>query len=289
MNNIYNHTDKNYNLPNEPEGFIGHLEIPYEKTREEVWASLEVKLSEKPASESFIFNHYNPAIGIAATILLLAGIFALLRFYTTTISCPAGMHLACNLPDGSTVEMNAASKMAFKPLWWRFARKVSFEGEGYFEVKKGNKFEVVSESGRTEVLGTSFNIYSRDREYKVSCLTGKVRVISFTSAEAVLSPDYEARVDSDGNIIISKDPEPGISNAWINNMFKFTARPLTMVLNEIGRQYGVTIIFKTNPDYSYTGYFSKDRPVEEVLTLVCKPFGLTFTRNSEKEYEIFQN
>jgi ferric-dicitrate binding protein FerR (iron transport regulator) len=185
--------------------------------------------------------------------------------------------------------MNADSRMAFKPLWWRFARKLNFEGEGYFEVEKGKKFEVVSDFGRIVMLGTSFNIYSRDSEYKVTCFTGKVKVISFTSDEAVLSPEYEARVDSDGNIVVWKDQNAGVSNAWINNMFNFTARPLIQVLNEIGRQYDVTIQLKTKLDYSYTGYFSKDKPVEEVLTLVCKPFGLTFARISEKEYDIYQN
>ena len=185
--------------------------------------------------------------------------------------------------------MNADSKMSYKPLWWKFARGINFEGEGYFEVEKGKMFEVVSETGRTEVLGTSFNIYSRDREYKVTCFTGKVKVVSFTSEEAVLSPDYEASINADGNIKVWNEPDATGANAWINNMFKFNARPLIEVLKEIGRQYDVTILFKADPDYSYSGYFSKDKTVEDVLSLVCKPFGLTFVRNSEKEYEIFQN
>jgi len=289
MNKIYNYIDLNINSVNPPQGFLQQMEIPFKKNREEVWATLDEKLTRKTAPKIFVFSSYRLIIGIAATILLLAGILSLLRFYTTTISCPAGQHLSSNLPDGSTIQMNADSKMSFKPLWWKFARRINFEGEGYFEVKKGKKFEVASKTGRTEVLGTSFNIYSRDREYKVTCLTGKVKVISFTSEEAVLIPDYEASVNTDGSIEVSKDQDAMGSNAWINNMFKFNARPLIEVLNEIGRQYNVTILFKANQDYSYTGYFSKDKTVEDVLTLVCKPFGLTFVRNSEKEYEIFQN
>jgi len=179
--------------------------------------------------------------------------------------------------------------MAFKPLWWWYSRKLNFEGEGFFEVEKGKKFEVVSNVGRTEVLGTSFNIYSRDREYKVNCITGKVKVTSFTLDEVVLSPEYQAKVDSEGNIEVWKEFKAGLSHSWVSNMFNFTARPLVQVLNEIGRQYNVTVTSKAGLEYSYTGYFSKVRSVEEVLTLVCKPFGLTFVRISEKEYEIFQN
>jgi hypothetical protein len=72
-------------------------------------------------------------------------------------------------------------------------------------------------------------------------------------------------------------------------MFSFTARPLSQVFNEIARQYGVKIILNAGADYLYTGYFSKDKPIGDVLTLVCKPFGLTFARVSDKEFKIFQN
>lgn len=289
MKHNYHHIDLNSNPGTFPEGFFQNLEIPVEKTREEVWAELEGRLTEMSSHKILVFKSHSLIIGIAAAILLFAGIFSLLRFYTATVDCPSGQHLSYILPDGSSVEMNADSRMAFKPLWWRFARKINFEGEGYFEVEKGKKFEVVSDIGRTVVLGTSFNIYSRDSEYKVTCITGMVKVVSYTSDEAVLSPEYEASVNSAGNITVRKETGAMISHAWINNMFNFTAVPLVQVLNEIGRQFDVTVSLKAGLDYSYTGYFSKDRPVEEVLTLVCKPFGLTFVRISEKEYEISQN
>lgn len=285
----YDHIDLNLIPADQPEGFFQHLEIPYEKTQEEVWANLDNKLAEKPDTKLITFSRHRVSFSIAATVLLLAGVFSLLRFYSTTISCPAGQHLSYTLPDESTIVLNAESKLAFHPFWWRFSRKLDFEGEGYFEVEKGKKFAVLSAYGSTEVLGTRFNIYSRGKEYKVTCFSGKVKVTSFSSEEAVLTPDYEANINTYGNIEMRKNQNPDASNAWINNMFNFTARPLVRVIKEIERQYNVKILLDARTDYSYTGYFSKDKPVEEVLTLVCKPFGLTFTRISEKEYEIFQN
>jgi len=288
MKHDYNHIDLNSNPVKAPEGFFRNLEIPFTKTREEVWAELEEKLSEKPAPKILVFKSHKLVLGIAAAILVLAGVFSLLRFHTTTVYCPSGQHLSYTLPDESKVEMNAESKMSFKPLWWQFARKINFEGEGYFNVEKGKEFEVVSDIGRTIVLGTSFNIYSRDREYKVTCITGKVRVISYSSAATVLNPGYEASINSEGYLIVRSETNASATLSWTKSMFNFTARPLIQVLNEIGRQYDVTVNLKAGLDFSYTGYFSKDRPVEEVLTLVCKPFGLTFVRISEKVYEISQ-
>jgi transmembrane sensor len=289
MKQIYNHSKTDSDHLNNPERFFQNLEIPFEKSREEVWSALENRLTEKPSSKTFSINSYRLAFGIAAAVLLIAGVFSLLRFYTTSVYCPPGHHLSYTLPDKSTVEMNADSKMAFRPFWWRFTRQIHFEGEGYFEVEKGRKFDVISEFGRTVVLGTSFNIYSRDNEYKVTCITGKVKVISFNATEAVLDPEYEASVDTEGNIAISREKSVEESHAWINNMFSFTSRPLVQVLNEIERQYDVKITLIGDQDYSYSGYFTKNRPIEETLALVCKPFGLIFVKISEKKYEILQN
>jgi ferric-dicitrate binding protein FerR (iron transport regulator) len=187
------------------------------------------------------------------------------------------------------VKLNADSKITYHPYWWNFSREIRFEGEGFFEVKKGKKFRVISNSGTTEVLGTSFNIYSREKEYKVTCITGQVKVTSFAMSEVVLSPDYSAQVSTTGEIIMTKEADASDTHAWIGNMFRFTSKPLGHVIQEIARQYNVRITLKSPVDLTYTGFFSKNRPLEETLTLVCTPFGLNFAKISEKEYVISQN
>lgn len=286
----YDHIDPNHKLPESQEQLFRKLEPPFGKSREEAWAEIEARMEEQPKGKIVSFRSYKTlSIAIAAAILLLAGVFSLMRFYTTDVYCPAGEHLAYVLPDGSKVELNADSKLSFQPYWWRFSRKMEFEGEGYFEVEKGKKFEVVSPRGTTTVLGTTFNIYSRESEYNVTCITGKVKVVSFAAAATILGPEYQASVEDNGDITVKKEAIPGISKSWTDNMFNFTSRPLAEVLREIGRQYGVTIILRSGKEYYYTGYFSRNRPLEEVLTLVCKPFGLTFARIADNKYEIFEN
>ncbi len=289
MKNDYQHIDPFSNPENEQEGFFHRVEIPFAKSKEEVWANLEERINNTPSPRISNFKFHRLTLALAASVILLAGIFSLLRFYTTTVHNPAGQHQTHTLPDGSTAALNSESKLSYKAFWWRFEREIKFEGEAYFKVEKGKKFQVISSMGKTEVLGTSFNIYSRGNEYNVTCYTGQVKVTSSAEKEVVLSPDYEARVDSEGNITVIKEISSGVNISWINNMFHFTARPLPMVINEIARQYNIRITSKLHLDYSYTGYFSKERTPEEVLALVCKPFGLTFARISGKEYEIYQN
>ena len=84
----------------------------------------------------------------AAVLLLLVGMLGVVSTYTKTVNCLPGEHKLATLPDGSTVELNAGSELAYYPLKWKLERKLKFEGEAYFNVKKGNKFYVVSENGK---------------------------------------------------------------------------------------------------------------------------------------------
>jgi hypothetical protein len=105
----------------------------------------------------------------------------------------------------------------------------------------------------------------------------------------VLVPSYQAEVNADDNIMVKKSVNLDNTSSWLAGKFSFTAQPLRLVLNEIERQYGVRINFQSENEYLYTGFFSREIPVSEVLELVCKPFGLTFAKRSEKTYEVYSN
>ena len=266
--------------------FFPKVEIPYEKSTEDIWNLMEDKLAEKPEPRIVRFYPKRIGFGIAAAILLLLGIASILRFYTRTIECPRGQHVQHVMPDGSTVEMNAESFLAYHPYWWHVSRKIDFEGEAFFEVTEGKSFEVLSENGKTIVLGTSFNIFSRGKSYKVSCLSGNIKVISNTHKDVILSPNYKAEIVQNGEIKVQKLKEPALEITWTRNMFLFTASPLPDVFKEIERQYNIRIITATSANHIYTGNFSKDNSIETVLDLVCKPFGLSFVKTSDNEYQI---
>jgi len=280
------HTEQDFTK--EISNFFDKVDAPYEKSKEEVWELMAEQLEKQPAPPKTVWLNTRAIAAIAATLLVLLGLFSVMRFYTQTITVPKGHHLVAQLPDGSTVDLNADTKLSYHPYWWRFARTVNFEGEGFFKVKKGKKFQVISNAGKTVVLGTSFNIYNRGKAYKVTCITGKVKVISNTSEEVILSPDYHAEVNEEGNIRVYRQYASQQITSWINNMFTFTSAPLADVLSEIERQYNVRILFQAKEDYFYTGFFSRDKQVEEVLDLLAKTFGFTFVKRSDNEYEIIQ-
>lgn len=257
----------------------------WSKSQDDVWAEMESALAAKPVRKSTVNLDFAKWL-VAASIVLLIGLVSFMRFYTKDIQTEAGTHLLVQLPDKSTVNLNAQSSVEFNPYWWRFNREVKFEGEGYFEVEKGKKFTVVSKLGTTKVLGTSFNIFSRDEVYRVICLTGRVKVTSKSKHEVVLLPNNKASIQKNGTIDVFEDIDALPEISWRNNLFMFTATPIRNVFKEIERQYGVTILADIDSYVLYTGNFTKDQNVEDILGYICPALGYKFVNKSTNVYYI---
>lgn len=261
-----------------PTSFPG-IELNYSRSKDAVWAQLSGQMEEAPVSEPVVRTMHLRwlSVSVAAVLVVLLSTSAFMWFYTKTVSAPAGQHLAAILPDGSSVELNASSVIQYKPLWWRFKREVRFEGEAFFKVMKGKKFEVVSAHGRTIVLGTSFNIYSRKNDYKVTCYTGKVRVVSVISGNSAdITANKQAIVQKDGSIDLNEQVDAEQTISWMNDMFIFKGTPLELVFEEIERQYGIAITTKEKLDYLYSGNFTRNRSAEEVVQMICRSMGLDY-------------
>ncbi|GET22294.1 FecR family protein [Prolixibacter denitrificans] len=266
------------------------IEYPYSRSKEDVWEALskEMNAGKEPEKKVRRMNPYR--LAAAAVIIVLLATTAFLRFYSQTVNAPAGQHVLALLPDSSTVNLNAGSSITYHPYWWKIARTVKLNGEGFFEVQKGSRFDVVSKYGEVTVLGTSFNIYARGDDYKVTCFTGKVRVESIVTREnIILHPDQHAYLEKNGNLKVVQHYDVKQSNAWMHDMFIFTGTPIKLVFQEIERQYNVQIKVKSNLDYTYSGNFTRNMPVIEVLQYVCEPFGLTFVKQSKNVYQIEQS
>lgn len=268
--------------------FFSGGKFRWEKSEADIWASIELQLTDQPKGRLLNINFGLAKWMIAASIVMLFSLGSFLRFYSVTIVTQAGQHLEARLPDQSKVNLNAQSSVSYNPYWWKMNRKVKLEGEAFFEVQKGKKFTVVSEKGITQVLGTSFNIFAREEIYNVTCITGTVKVRSRTGYEAILKPNSKAEINRNGEINVLTNIETFPEISWKKNIFLFTARPVHAVFAEIERQYGVKIDSKINDESLYTGNFNKDQNVEDILEYVCPALGLRYVRKSMGEYLIIQ-
>ena len=258
----------------------------WKKHEDEIWSILEGKIDAQPRGRSSILNISLTQWAIAASILILFATGSFLRFYSVSIQTPDGQHLVAELPDQSKVDLNAESTLTYYPFWWKITRIIKLEGEGFFEVQKGKKFTVISSKGSTQVVGTSFNIFAREEIYKVTCVTGIVKVKSKAGFEAILRPNSKAEILPGGKINVLENIQTYPEISWKQNIFLFTASPVFQVFREIERQYGVHIESKVDDFSLYTGNFTKDQNVEEILEYVCPALGLKYIRKSVGEYLI---
>ncbi|MCD6347394.1 MAG: FecR family protein [Bacteroidales bacterium] len=271
--------------------------VPWEDSQDAVWQRMETTLDAPPKSairsnttKVVRMNSMSLIRSVAAVAIILIATVLFMRFFERNIESAYGEQLTHQLPDGSVIELNSGSSLSYHPLWWRFDRNLSFEGEGFFMVQKGKMFTVKSSLADTQVLGTSFSIFSRDNDYRVTCHTGQVQVNAHVEdVSAILSPNQTAQLEPDGKfkLIVNDilpDPVP-----WKSKTFEYTATPLREAFEEIQRQYDVEIIYPEELDYYYTGDIHTDRDIISTLDLVCKAFQITFEQKSEGEYQIIEN
>lgn len=218
-------------------------------------------------------NWLKPILRIAAVITVLVSVY----YYTNTLNTSTQTHFAEKteliLPDNSKVTLNTNSKVVFNKKKWDILRDVHLDGEAYFDVKKGSKFNVLTNSGNVTVLGTEFNVKNRTDFFNVVCYEGSVKVIS-NNMTKILKPGDQFLI-IDGNYI-AQEKEKNNTPSWINNKSYFKSIPYKYVLREFERQYNVTINKSSiNIDRLYTGTFVHDNQ-ELALKAITLPLNISF-------------
>ena len=259
----------------------GH--VPAGKKKEDIWAEIEKEIDEEKKASIPIWTY----TGIAASILLIAtvailfypkGTPAILEIRTTMAESQS-----IDLPDGSKVTLNANSSISYSEDW---DRKLTLDGEAFFEVVKGEQFVVNTRIGSVEVLGTSFNVFARDSTFEVACKTGKVRVdIPSKNLSEPLTPGESIRMEVDTVKRISLDTE--LVGKWQAGEFYFNEQHLAEVLMEVERQFSVSIELPDSSDYVFSGYFT-NKNIESALDMVCLPLGLSYEQTGVGKYSIIE-
>lgn len=285
-------TTPNQNRNEDQHDLLKQVAPPFKETKEDIWAKMQKDMEVAPEPEAKVVRLF-PAMkyAVAAAVALAVSTTLFCRLYTSSIISLPGQQLSYTLPDGSLVSLNAASSISYHPYWWSVSRELEFEGEAFFEVEKGSNFSVNSAQGVTEVLGTSFNINTRDEGYTVICKTGKVRVSSTQSdAKVVITPNMIAELKANQQLLVKENIDLENYLGWREAKFIFTSVALDKVFQEIEIQYDVKIKNNVaNPNQmKYTGNFPKSKSVETTLNFICQSFGISFVRQSDNTYVIDQ-
>lgn len=188
---------------------------------------------------------------------------------------PLGQKSRIQLPDGSTVMLNAGSKLSYKTNFNGKTRKLHLEGEAYFEVMKNPKipFEVYTNNLVVTALGTSFNInaFNNQQTEKIALNTGKVKIKLRNTTNANCVPSYLNPGDialfnsKTGFISISKytglDPF-----GWKDGRIVFHHASFHEVLDVLSRWYNVEfeVIGNLKHEWDYSSTF-QDEVLDNIL------------------------
>ncbi len=194
-----------------------------------------------------------------------------------TISTPKGGQYTVKLPDGSTIWLNAESKLRY-PLNFLANRKVFLEGEGYFDIRKmpndkGDlaRFTVELPGHQVNVLGTQFNInaYKENTHAQTTLIEGKVH-ISVENETRELRPGQQAMVSATqpNSIEIRKVDTRSFAD-WKEGYFFFDALSIEEVMQKIAKWYDIQVVYSgAIPKDKFGGEISRFENLNEILDLL---------------------
>jgi ferric-dicitrate binding protein FerR (iron transport regulator) len=242
---------------------------------------LQLAKKSKPEAKVVSMSWLKPLLRIAAVLIVMAGAyFIFLSDPTTTVKTLASQKKEVLLPDGSSATINAGSTLSFNASDWEQHRQVVLEGEAFFKVAKGSRFDVYTTAGSVTVLGTQFNVKSRNNFFEVICYEGKVQVESGDNSVKLFPGDKAGVVYGQWT---TKALPIGEKPDWMFHESSFESVPFSEVLDEFERQYNVNISTKNvDKNQLFTGRFvHTDR--EKALQAITIPLNLTYTLSEDQK------
>ncbi len=251
------------------------FDVPAEYVR------LQKERSRTPHQKEFKIQIPAMLLRAAAVLVILAGsYFFFLYSPETSINTLATQTTELFLPDSSTVMLNAGSKLTYHQKHWNDNRLVSLEGEAFFRVAKGSRFDVKTTSGIITVLGTQFNVNVREEYFEVVCYEGSVRVES-PLKEVILQPGMMFRVVKGKLVPVNATKKTAPS--WLAKESAFESVPYEEVLKEFERQYNVVITTRSvNIEQLFKGRFTNEN-ISLALKSISIPLNLTYVIDEKRK------
>lgn len=264
-------------------------------TDEELWVSSAVADDTQQYDVDQAFEHFRKRTGldqsgrqsykwyrtwsVAAVAIVLLGLITVTAYWQGSrqiqsnfsdivVEAPLGSKTKLTLPDGSTVWLNAGSKMVYSQGFGVSDRRLAFQGEGYFEVEKNDEmpFLVQTHDVNVTVVGTKFNFrnYPEDEEAVVELLEGKVALENQLKEESVryLSPNEKMvlhKATGEMDITSAKVKE---ATLWTENILLFDEDLLPDIVRELERSYHVQIEIE-NEDLKQTRFYGQFNQLEQ--------------------------
>ena len=153
-----------------------------------------------------------------------------------------------SLPDGSKVILNDNAEITYSnSIIKGFDRRVSMNGEAFFEIQKahGNKFTVETQNYDIVVLGTKFNVEENAEGTSVALVEGSIKLNSFedkTYNETMIVPGQRAFYNNKNKALELEKVNTNIYTAWMFDRLEFDNFSLSEIAQIFKNNYNKTLI-----------------------------------------------
>jgi transmembrane sensor len=303
-------------LKGSPEHF--ERNIPVEELADSGWRQLAGRLKADGGTSAdggeTVFEEAAPRIGVrriwrrvaAAVIVLLVGGGGVWLFRgdgnpfrvksaDKTVQVGYGGRSKLVLSDGTTVWLNAGSRLIYPDLFTGDRREVTLEGEAFFDVAKHVSMPFFVHAGKitVKVLGTRFDIkaYREDAELSTTLISGKIQVMldgdpdkkiilkpheKLTVVNAPVEKMEAAKGAVSGkalHYLVQGLPEAGNDSlsetAWVDNKLVVSDITFEELARMLERRYDVRIDFEDGrlKEEHLSGVFEKET-IQQVLDIL---------------------
>ena len=239
---------------------------------------------------------------VAACLLALllsgGGLWGYQQWAYVSYVTPYGEKQTFVLPDGSEVTLKANSRLRHRRDWpLDQDREVWLSGEAFFHVRKqvrrdqnGSRsaaFVVhATEAVDVAVLGTEFNVSTRDEETEVVLKSGSVRVEVKDEEQPkalLMEPGDLVAVAHGKGTLTRQQIDPQAAVVWQDNLLIFNEVTLADVAEKIRYAYGVEIIFRdgTLAQRRFKGFVPTDS-LDVLLEAFVELYGLRIEQTGDQ-------
>lgn len=188
---------------------------------------------------------------------------------------PYGKQTFLQLPDGTTVHINAGSRLSFPSKFSGTKREVYLVGEALFDVEKNKQkpFIVHTQDMDITVTGTEFNVsaYVNDDFTQTVLVSGLVQVSKntlFSKKTEIVPGECASFNKTTGEINTSKVNANNITS-WVKGYLIFEEEPASNVFVKLERFYDKEIaVGRGVQEFSFSGKLNLSEDLDKVLETI---------------------
>lgn len=226
------------------------------------------------------------AAGIVLTVLGLVGYRAVDAYRSPTYETATGEQRSIALPDGSTVALNAQSRIRIR--WTEQRRRIDLlAGQALFQVAKDRNrpFVVYSDNMVIRAVGTEFDVYRRSNGTTVTVIEGRVamREAAADVSEVYVSAGEQLIVQAGAVPALPRKAKPNAAIAWTQRRLVFEGTSLPEVVAEFNRYNTRQLVIRGGDlsDLHISGIYSSTDPASLVRFLKAE-FGLAIREEPDR-------